>query len=56
MNKIPEVRNGGSFATMKAHSWWNNFDWDKLYKKELTPPYIPNKTKIISEKEIINIF
>jgi len=33
MNKIPEIRIGGSFAALKAHQWFANFDWDKLMDK-----------------------
>ena len=37
---------------MKAHIWFDNFDWDKLYNKELTKPFIPPEQKLISDKEI----
>jgi cGMP-dependent protein kinase len=27
INKTPEVRLGGSFAALKAHPWFDDFDW-----------------------------
>lgn len=27
LNKVAEVRLGGSFAALKAHPWFDNFDW-----------------------------
>ena len=27
INKQPEVRLGGSYAALKAHPWFENFDW-----------------------------
>jgi len=30
---------------IKNHPWFLGIDWDKLYKKEIHPPYIPSVTK-----------
>ena len=32
LNKVPEIRLGGSYATLKANAWFENFDkhWDTL--------------------------
>ena len=27
LNKVPEMRLGGSFASLKSHTWFDNFDW-----------------------------
>lgn len=27
---------------VKSHGWFKNFDWDKLYNKEIAPPFIPS--------------
>ena len=27
INKVSEVRLGGSFAALKAHQWFESFDW-----------------------------
>lgn len=40
INKIPELRLGGSFAALKANKWFNNFDWvtshiSKIFKSSL---------------------
>lgn len=29
LNKVPEIRLGGSYATLKANAWFENFDWVK---------------------------
>ena len=29
LNKVPELRLGGSFATLKANQWFEKFDWVK---------------------------
>ena len=43
---------GGSFAALKANFWFSEFDWDKLYNKEMKPPHIPNVKKIMSDEEM----
>jgi cGMP-dependent protein kinase len=32
MNKIPEVRLGGSYSTLKSHTWFKDFDWVFFYE------------------------
>ncbi|CAD8110985.1 unnamed protein product [Paramecium sonneborni] len=54
LSKTPEVRLGGSYAALKANNWFDKFDWDKLMDKELKPPFIPKKTRMISDKDIQN--
>lgn len=31
---------GTSYAALKAHNWFDDFDWDKLFSHELTPPVL----------------
>ena len=45
------MRLGASFAALKANKWFDTFDWDKLMDKELSPPYIPPKDKMINDKD-----
>jgi len=52
INKVAEVRLGGSFASLKANPWFESFDWDKLLDKELKAPYLPPKSKLMSEVDI----
>ena len=63
LNKVPEIRLGGSYAALKANAWFENFDWvfiykiinyfkDKLLEKELKAPYFPPLDKIITDAEI----
>jgi cGMP-dependent protein kinase len=46
LSKVPELRLGGSYAALKAHTWFDDFDWDKLYNKELKPPFLPQAGNI----------
>lgn len=31
LNKVPEIRLGGSYATLKANAWFENFDWVRTF-------------------------
>ncbi len=48
MNVVPNLRLGGSFASLKAHSFFKNFDWDDLFNKKIKPPFIPPEENLIS--------
>jgi cGMP-dependent protein kinase 1 len=40
----PEQRHGGSFANLKTHPWFEDFNWNDLLMKndkKLEPPYVP---------------
>mmetsp|Transcript_110847 Transcript_110847/g.155564 ORF Transcript_110847/g.155564 Transcript_110847/m.155564 type:complete len:197 (+) Transcript_110847:69-659(+) len=52
INKVAEVRLGGSFAALKANPWFNTFDWDQLLDFKLKVPYQPPKNKMISDNDI----
>jgi len=52
LSKVPEVRLGGSFATLKANAWFEKFDWDKLLDKELKAPYCPPAEKLMSDQDM----
>ncbi|CAD8190052.1 unnamed protein product [Paramecium octaurelia] len=52
MNKIPEVRLGGSYTTLKSHAWFKDFDWEKLLTKSLKAPLMPGKDKIMTPAQI----
>lgn len=50
----PAMRTGGDVDRLKAHRWFNGFEWviatqDKLLSKELRPPFIPNVNDINRE-------
>lgn len=30
------------FEEIKQHPWFKDFDWDKLRRKEMNAPFIPN--------------
>lgn len=50
MSKSPEVRLGGSFGALKAHEWFEDFDWDDFFNKTMTPPYIPDEEDITTSE------
>ena len=42
LTRDPEKRLGsGSFEEVMSHPWFRDIDWDKLYRKELPVPYMP---------------
>jgi cGMP-dependent protein kinase len=43
------MRLGGSYAALKANSWFDTFDWDQLMERMLTAAYVPPKDKIIND-------
>jgi cGMP-dependent protein kinase len=52
LSRTPEKRWGGSFAALKSHTWFADFDWDKLLEKQLKPPYLPHPSCWIGDDEI----
>ena len=48
MSKQPETRLGASYSALKAHTWFDDFDFDKLFSKELKPPVIFNLTLVLT--------
>lgn len=52
MAKSPEVRLGGSYGALKAHEWFEDFDWDVFFNKQMTPPFIPNDDQISTDAAI----
>jgi len=54
LSRVPEVRLGGSYATLKSNPWFESFDWDKLLERELKAPYHPPSDKLISDNDIKN--
>ncbi|KAJ1981150.1 Serine/threonine-protein kinase Sgk2 [Dimargaris verticillata] len=48
--------NGGDYlagsAAVKAHPFFRGLDWDKLYRKEILPPYNPDVAGIFDLKNI----
>jgi len=49
---LPEARLGGSFAALKAHIFFEKFDWDALLDKKLKPPFVPPQNKFLSDADI----
>lgn len=55
LNRNPDARLGGSYASLKAHPWFDNFDWDGLHDGKMRAPYCPLKSSMISDQEINEI-
>jgi len=46
LEKNPEKRLGsgsGDYKEIQKHAFFSNIDWDKLFKRKITPPFIPEK-------------
>ena len=52
MNRVPALRNGNNYASLKAHKFFNHFDWDELYHKKLKAPFVPPEGSIFKKKDI----
>jgi len=52
LSRTPEKRWGGSYAALKSHTWFSEFDWDKLLDKQLKPPYLPHPSCWVADEEI----
>jgi serine/threonine protein kinase len=44
LDRNPETRLT-SIEAIKKHAWFKGLDWEKLYRKEIEPPYIPQVAK-----------
>ena len=51
LNKLPEMRFGGSYETLKKHEWFQGFDWEGLINQKITPPYTPDVGDLNEEAE-----
>ena len=41
------AKEGLGFSHFAEHSWFKELDWEKLQKKELTPPFVPDVFPIL---------
>lgn len=49
LNRSADARLGGSYASLKAHAWFDNLDWDALVEGKLRTPFIPDKSDYASQ-------
>ncbi len=56
LNRIPEARINGSYAGLKGHKWFEDFDWNGIFEKSVDPPYRPPQNSSISEEDIKAMF
>ena len=52
LSRAPETRLGGSFGALKAHRFFDTFDWDALLEKRLTPPFVPSDATLINSTDV----
>jgi hypothetical protein len=43
LSKAPESRLPRGFAALKTIPYFEGFDWDSLYSKNMKPPYVSKK-------------
>lgn len=46
LKRSPEQRTGGSYAKLKAHSWFDKQDWDGQVEQRIEAPYIPQSMEV----------
>jgi cGMP-dependent protein kinase len=52
LNKVSDIRLGGSFSALKANPWFEGIDWDALTSRNCKGVYIPQKEQIVTDSEI----
>jgi hypothetical protein len=53
LNRLPELRLPRGFASLKAHHYFDDLDWNALYNKKILSPYLPKNSKkneLVSDK------
>lgn len=35
---------------MKAHEWFEDFDWDLFFEKKMKPAFVPEKEELCTQK------
>ena len=50
LNKVPEARLSGSFASLKSHGWFEDFPWGKLSDEIIPAPFIPKNRNTTKEE------
>jgi serine/threonine protein kinase len=41
-------------SELKSHPWFKGYPWDKLYRKELDAPFIPNEDEVEMKQSVAN--
>ena len=60
LNTNPGMRTGGGIEQLKSHRWFSGYDWvsttqDRLYSREIRPPYTPMVSNINREVAIARV-
>lgn len=56
MDRIPESRLGGSFESLKAHGWFDGFEWQSVAEQRLKAPNLPSTEHLLSEEDVDELF
>lgn len=48
----PEIRLGGSYASLKGNEFFTEINWDDLFNKKIKAPYYPSNDELINEIDI----
>ena len=54
LDKEPALRYS-CIDNIKSHSFFKDFDWDLLFAKKLTPPYLPANGRNYTEQYLKNV-
>ena len=53
LNKSPDARLGGNFATLKNHDFFYGFEWNNLLNQKIDVPFLPLEgVDFVSDKEL----
>lgn len=55
LNKVAELRLGGTWENLKAHKWLTSIEWEKIERKEVRALYLPEEDYFLPKKEIIKL-
>ena len=56
LTRDPAKRLGNDFNEVKQHPFFGGLNWDKLYAKEVTAPFIPEVSSIEDTGQIDPVF
>ncbi|KAL4510050.1 hypothetical protein ABPG72_010243 [Tetrahymena utriculariae] len=53
LSRVPEMRTGGSYSSLKSHQFFRNVDWIKLSDMNYQPPYQPSNQSYLTTEQVL---